>query len=361
MRNHNQRSRAGSWPAYFAAVFGMLVSLDTSWRFFGWLHIVGTERVIMFSTVEVGLLACAYAVHVNVRRVDPDNPDEPGKPGFPLTIAWCICAFSGFAAMLTAGPLAGTARVIAGPVLALVFLHMALGLEMRARAGNRIGALALVVRELRERALSLFGLGTDTRSAAERIRTRHARNVAHLARSGRWVPFRRARMARSLRIAQAAHLDDMRAVLLRELAATQHLDTLGTLDLPSPWQPEPPAAATTPDPDEERNKPHAQPVAPATPPPASDDTFVGGVLDGAVLAANEPPAWQDMTKQLAVERADTLLPQRTARHLALALEHVGVQITEAGVRSARARIRAQHEHVTVPEARTEAHATHDEG
>lgn len=69
------------------------------------------------------------------------------------------------------------------------------------------------------------------------------------------------------------------------------------------------------------------------------DTLDGTAVtvDGVRLAADTPPAWELMSKTDAVERADMLLPGRTARELAAALAEVGVQITDGGVRTARSR------------------------
>lgn len=61
-------------------------------------------------------------------------------------------------------------------------------------------------------------------------------------------------------------------------------------------------------------------------------------VDGRLLRAATPPAWETMTKTAAVERADGLLLDRTAPQLAAALAEVGVEITDGGVRTARSRL-----------------------
>jgi Protein of unknown function (DUF2637) len=69
--------------------------------------------------------------------------------------------------------------------------------------------------------------------------------------------------------------------------------------------------------------------------PISDETNANGALDAAVLMAATPPPWEGVSKREAVARADELLPGRTARILAVALREVGIEVTEASVRSIR--------------------------
>src|SRR5258706_11006642 len=100
---------------YLAAVMGTLISADTSWRFFGEVVRITAlrERVAMFAVLEVALVACGYAMRANVRRTD-------GTPGSARVLAWVLCGFSAYMAVVLSGPVAGIARVALGPVLALV-------------------------------------------------------------------------------------------------------------------------------------------------------------------------------------------------------------------------------------------------
>jgi hypothetical protein len=133
-----------------------------------------------------------------------------------------------------AGPVSGLARVTLGPVLGVVMLHLALGIELR-YTRRRVTTWSRVSRELKERFLSRLGLGDDERDALARTRDRAARRAAHLARASWFTPFRKTRLDRALRAANAAHDDRMRSRLMAELAAVQHADELRRLDLASPW------------------------------------------------------------------------------------------------------------------------------
>ncbi|KAA9159604.1 hypothetical protein FPZ12_019735 [Amycolatopsis acidicola] len=226
----SRRSRPeGSGGFYLVAFMSLLVSVDTSWRFFGEkLGITNIyERAAMFAVVEVALIACGFAMRAGIRSHD-------NKPGPARLILWALCAASGYMAFDLAGPVSGLARVMLGPVLGVVMLHLALGIELR-HARTRVTTWARISRELKERFLSRLGLGDDERDALARTRDRAARRAAHLARASWATPFRKVRLARALRSANAAHDDRMRARLMAELAAAQHADELRRLDLASPW------------------------------------------------------------------------------------------------------------------------------
>ncbi|WP_235022572.1 hypothetical protein [Amycolatopsis alkalitolerans] len=219
----------GSRGFYLVAFMSLLVSVDTSWRFFGEkLGIANVyERAAMFAVVEVALIACGFAMRAGIRS-------RTGKPGPARLILWALCAASGYMAFDLAGPVSGLARVTLGPVLGVVMLHLALGIEIRHRR-TRVTTWSRVSRELKERFLSRLGLGDDERDALARTRDRAARRAAHLARASWFTPFRKARLDRALRSANAAHDDRMRSRLMAELAAVQHADELRRLDLASPW------------------------------------------------------------------------------------------------------------------------------
>jgi hypothetical protein len=316
------------WWYYAGAAGGLAVSLNTSWRFFGErLGVVGAERVVMFSVLELAFVACALGMRVNVRHLDPVT-GKPGSAGAPRLVAWALCGLSGYAALVLSGPVDGIARVTLGPVLSLVMLHLALGIEIRHRTGRRTGIWARVAAELRERLLSQLGLADDHRDAAARTRERATSRAARLTLAPH-APWRTARRARALRVAGIAHDPALRDRLLAELAVLRSADELATLPLPSPWTTQQPAD---------------QPILE---PPASDDTMAGGQLDGAVLALHADDtatSWTAITKSTAVDRADTLLPHRTPRALVAALSQVGVTVAESTVRRRRAQRPRPTEH-----------------
>jgi hypothetical protein len=128
----------------------------------------------------------------------------------------------------------GLARVALGPVLGLIMLHLALGIEIRTVHGE-LTTWASVGRELRERALSRLGLSDDERDALARARDRAARKAARFALGGRFVPLRRTRLTRALRVANVAHDPRQRERMLAELATLRHADTLTNLEQAPPW------------------------------------------------------------------------------------------------------------------------------
>ncbi|HEV2778522.1 MAG TPA: hypothetical protein VGX25_03905 [Actinophytocola sp.] len=217
----------GAFGFYLVALLSLAVSVDTSWRFFGAeLGITNLpERVVMFTVLEAGFIACGYGMRAGVRRT--------GRPGPARFWVWALCGLAGYMALVLSGPVAGIARVALGPGLGLVMLHLALGIEIRARA-HRAGTWARVGRELRERLLSRLGLADDERDALARTRDRAARRVAQLS-LGRFVPWRASRLARAVRASNVAHDAGARARMLAELAAVRHAGELATLNQPSPW------------------------------------------------------------------------------------------------------------------------------
>jgi hypothetical protein len=219
---------AGAKGFYAVAVLSIGVSVDTSWRFFEQrLGITDVpERIVLFSVMEAALIACGWAMRGGVRR--------DGRPGPARLVAWALTAFAAFAALSLSGPIAGTARVLLGPVLGLVMLHLALGIEIRA-SRQRTTTWARVGRELRERLLSLFGLGNDHRDALARTRDRAALRAAKLALAGRWTPFRTSRLRKALHASHVAHDPAQRARMLRELGVLQHANKLAETTQPSPW------------------------------------------------------------------------------------------------------------------------------
>lgn len=219
---------AGAKGFYAVAVLSIGVSVDTSWRFFeqrlGITDVV--ERVVLFSVMEAALIACGWAMRAGVRR--------DGRPGPARLVAWVLTAFAAFAALSLSGPVAGTARVLLGPVLGLVMLHLALGIEIRATR-QRTTTWARVGRELRERLLSLLGLGDDHRDALARTRDRAASRAAKLALASRWTPFRTRRLRKALHASHVAHDPVQRDRMLRELGVLQHANELAQTTRPSPW------------------------------------------------------------------------------------------------------------------------------
>lgn len=219
---------SGVGPWYVAATVATLVSVDTSWRFFGErLHITWIpERIALFAVLEIMLFAAGYSMRAGVRR--------SGSPGTARFIAWALAAVSGYMAIELSGPLEGLARVTLGPVLAIVALHQALGIELKVRHGQRTGTFARIGRELRERALSRMGLADDQRDALTRTKQRAAIQAATIATSGK---VSRQALRKAVLKSGAATDPKMRELIVSTTAALKTVDALTDLDAPSPWTP----------------------------------------------------------------------------------------------------------------------------
>jgi hypothetical protein len=226
-----QRTKASTRIYLLGALIGLGVSVNTSWRYFDLkMGIHDTvERISMFAGMEVVLLACGVAMFEAAR--DPKATAGPAR-----SLAWLLCGVSAFAALQLSGGLVGPMRVILGPVLALVALHRALGIEMRSVDHESTGTLARVGREMRERLLSRLQFADDDRDAAERTKARAARRAAHLSRASGLVPFRKRRLSRAVRTADIAHDERQRQRLLAEVQMIEHTEALRTLQTVSPWQ-----------------------------------------------------------------------------------------------------------------------------
>jgi hypothetical protein len=163
----------GAGLFYLAAVAGMAVSVDTSWLFFGDVLGVNTlwVRGVMFFVLELAQIACGWGMRASMR--------QHARPGPARLIAWTLCAVSAYMAWSLSGFWVGIARVVLGPILSLIMLHLALGIEVRKLEIREDSMWLRLVREFRERFLALFGLGDEGRDAKtiarERARVRAIR------------------------------------------------------------------------------------------------------------------------------------------------------------------------------------------
>jgi hypothetical protein len=304
----------GTAGFYLVAAAATAVSVNTSYRFFAdVLHISNLiERAGMFAVLEIALAACGYAMRHAVRR-------PPWTPGPARSLAWVLCGLSGYMAIVMSGPIEGLARVALGPALALVSLHLALGIEVHARRGERSGTMARIGRELRERLLSRLGLADDSRTALARTRDRAAERAARLAVAGRGTPWRRRRLARAVRASGAALDERQRDRMMALIAAHRHLGDLATLDYPSPWRPAGPDDTTNPASSvtEAAGHPSLEPAPQAAlalaavPPPAPRPTHPA--RRRAAATKRQPSAAERVTRAMARS------PQATAAQIAARL------------------------------------------
>jgi hypothetical protein len=208
----------------------LAVSLNTSWRFFDQVLRIPAaygERFLMFAVAELALVVCGAGMAVNVHR--------HGRPGSFRMIVWAMCAAMAYMAWAESTPAEALGRILLGPALGTIMLHLGLGLELRARH-QHTGALARIGRELRERCLSRLGLADDERDAAQRTRDRAAYKAAALSQPRRALWSRQARLEGALLAAGVADDPVMRERMLARLAVIRHARHLATLSQPSPWE-----------------------------------------------------------------------------------------------------------------------------
>jgi hypothetical protein len=213
---------------YAVAVVSLAVSLNTSWRFFDLvLHIptANGERFIMFAVVELALVVCGAGMAVNVHH--------HGRPGSFRLPVWAMCTAMAYMAWAESTPQEAIGRILLGPALGTIMLHLGLGLELRAQHQHQ--HTTTIGRELRERCLSRLGLADDERDAAQRTRDRNTYKAATLTKPRRWPWSRQARLERALLAAGIADDPQMRNRLLARLAVINHARELSTLTQPSPW------------------------------------------------------------------------------------------------------------------------------
>jgi hypothetical protein len=220
----------GTGLFYAAAVAGMVVSLNTSWSYFG--EVIGitdvVERGVMFFPLELAQLACGWGMRASIRR--------HGKPGPARFIAWFLCAISAYMAWGLSGFWVAVVRVLLGPVLSLVMLHLALGIEIRSLKVGADSVLARVSAELRERLLAYLGLsdeGRDAQAIARRLRVRRAVRVYM---TGKGTPRQRSRFTKLLAKADLANDPEALEMFINSMKLAANVERIHDLRYPMPFE-----------------------------------------------------------------------------------------------------------------------------
>jgi hypothetical protein len=233
-----KRTTADAVAFWLAFAIGVTVSADTSWRFFevkvGVANLV--ERTMMFAGVEVMLLAAGLAMRNSMATTQ--------RPGRSRYLTWGLCVMSAVAALQLSGWPIGPARVLFGPILAVIALHYALGVELRdasttsAARREAVTMFGRIARELQERLLSRLGLADDARTALQRTRERAADRAARLAiadSGSRFAWLTQRRLRRALRAANIPHDTEMTARVVARLSMERAAGELQNVTTASPW------------------------------------------------------------------------------------------------------------------------------
>jgi hypothetical protein len=242
LRRLRGRATPAVWVAALAAIACTAYSADTSWRFAAHYLDMGStvERIAMFGAAELALFANSLLARQNLH-----GPN--GTPGAPGILVWVITGVQIIPAFAESGIVGGTVRAFVGPVMAALLWHLAMGIELRhSKPGAEShGLVSVLVREIRERALSRFGIAERDRDAAQITRDRATiRAVALASRLAEMDPEHRGgrrdqrltrRLAKAVARASVGIDRDQRRKLLDQLAVRRHAAGLATVQLASPW------------------------------------------------------------------------------------------------------------------------------
>ncbi len=166
----SRRTRAATIGLLVPAALALGMSADTSYRFLGTALQITNE-------VERGLL-CGVAEAAIVALTTYSWATKSKGPAYLAYLAVLVQAVPAFA---VSGGTGGPVRVVLGPVLLAVMLHLLLGLELR-MSGTRPDSLwRATVREVRERLTAWLGIGRRGTDSAAIARSRAADRAVALA------------------------------------------------------------------------------------------------------------------------------------------------------------------------------------
>lgn len=167
---HITRSRAATLGLLAPASLALAMSADTSYRFLKTaLDITDhTERVLLCGVAESAIVALTvYAWATRTKG--------------PAYLAYAAVLVQAIPAFQVSGATGGPVRVVLGPVLLAVMLHLLLGLELRMSGEKSDGILAAALREMRERLTASLGIGRRGADSAAIARSRAADRAVDLA------------------------------------------------------------------------------------------------------------------------------------------------------------------------------------
>jgi hypothetical protein len=185
------RTQAATWGLLVPAALALAMSADTSYRFMETaLQITDeTERMILCGVAEAAIVALTvYAWATRTKG--------------PAYLAYAAVLVQAVPAFTVSGSVGGPVRVVLGPVLLAVLLHLLLGLELRMSGARSNGLLASAMRELRERLVAFLGIGRRGADSAAIARSRAADRAVALADRVAAARTKRGRNRLSARLAE---------------------------------------------------------------------------------------------------------------------------------------------------------------
>jgi hypothetical protein len=164
------RTTAATLGLLVPAALALAMSADTSYRFLETALQISdqTERAVLCGVAEAAIIALTvYAWATRTKG--------------PAYLAYAAVLVQAIPAFQVSGSVGGPVRVVLGPVLLAVLLHLLLGLELRMSGEKSNGLLASALRELRERLTAFLGIGRRGADSAAIARSRAADRAVDLA------------------------------------------------------------------------------------------------------------------------------------------------------------------------------------
>lgn len=229
------RTQAATCGLLVPAALALAMSADTSYRFLETaLQITDeTERMVLCGVAEAAIIALTvYAWATRTKG--------------PAYLAYAAVLVQAIPAFTVSGSVGGPVRVVLGPVLLAVLLHLLLGLELRMSGQKSDGLLASALRELRERLVASLGIGRRGADSAAIARSRAADKAVDLAdrvadaKNGSWRKRRlSARLAEQIDAArhglspeQAAKAEE---AIVARVVRRKSVDSLAGIEVRHDW------------------------------------------------------------------------------------------------------------------------------
>lgn len=241
-RREKRKFSAGVLSACFAFIVCTSVSLNTSYGFthdgLGMTH--AAERALSCAAFESLVMMCVFGAR---ERMAGDEK----SPGWYGTAVWVFAALSSVPAWHEGGGLTTgtTVRVIVGSFGSALSAHAALGLDLKHRSGEESQApTAVILRDLRERAMARLGLAVRNRTAQQIARDRALSKAVELADKGARLGTEDrkkkgakigAKLAGALDRADIASNPEQKRLFLERLGTRRHAEALYDFTASDPW------------------------------------------------------------------------------------------------------------------------------
>jgi hypothetical protein len=321
------RTRAATVGLLAPAALALGMSADTSYRYLGQVLLITghAERAFLCGVAEAAIIALTvYAWATRTKG--------------PAYLAYAAVLVQAIPAFQVSGAAGGPVRVVLGPVLLAVLLHLLLGLELRMSGRKPDGLLASALREVRERLTAYLGIGRRGADSAAIARSRAADRAVDLvdrvaaARPGGWTHRRlSARLAAAIDAARhglsPAEADRAEAAIVARVVRRKSVTGLASIDARHDWTTALASQAREVAGREaggERREISGREVREIEGEILSREIQGDVTMYAASLLSHEPPPWADLSLRQAVAKADELIPGLSATDLSEVLAQIGV-------------------------------------